>query len=359
MTGTNLSINALLAGNGDCVIINYNSQEHGNVNILIDGGNGKALYQDHLQKVVENIIKRKQLINLVIVTHLDQDHIKGIIYLIRDIQDVQSPIKKESVGHYWFNSAFSEKIYREAPEQLDVSAKEMKELEEFLHNEPDQRWNIEEKIVVPLVKNILDATITVLSPNEEMLNLFSNEYADLDVGATGNDYSYSIKQLYDSEQSRFDNADEDLDKKLENATSIAFLFEHEDKSLLHMGDAIPTVIDASIAALLSERKISRLKVDAVKLSHHASRKSISFKFLDMVRTSKYIVCANGLKAGLPNKSTFAKILLHPERDLSNHIELYFNYPDFSSRLRFTEEEKSTYNFSCRDANFEHGYNLSL
>jgi len=359
MAGSNLTIDALLAGNGDCLIIHYNSQEHGAVNILIDGGNGNTLCKDHLQKVAEEIVKSEQLINLVIITHLDQDHIKGIIYLIRDIQDTQSPIKKESIGQYWFNSAFSEKIYREAPEQFDISAKEMKELEEFLHNEPDQRWNIKEKIVFPLVKNILGTTITVLSPNEEMLTLFSNEYADLDVGATGNDYGYSIKQLYDSEQNRFDNADEDLDKKLENATSIAFLFEYEGKSLLHMGDAVPTVIDTSVAALLTERKISRLKVDAVKLSHHASRKSISFKFLDMVSTSKYIICANGLKAKLPNKSTFAKILLHPQRDLSKHIEFYFNYPGFSSRLSFTEEEKTTYNFSCHDANFEHGYNLSL
>jgi beta-lactamase superfamily II metal-dependent hydrolase len=359
MAGTTLTINALLAGNGDCLLINYNSQEHGTVNILIDGGNGKALYQDHLQKVVEEIIKGEQLINLVIITHLDQDHIKGIIYLTRDIQDAQSSIKKESIGQYWFNSAFSEKVYRKAPEQFDISAKEMKELEEFLHNEPDHRWNIKEKIAVPMVKNILGAAITILSPNEEMLRLFSDEYADLDVGATGNDYGYSIKELYDSEQNRFDKGDEDLDIKLENATSIAFLFDHAGKSLLHMGDAIPAVIDAAIAQLLTERKISRLKVDVVKLSHHASRKSISFKFLDMVSTSKYIICANGLKARLPNKSTFAKILLHPQRDLSEHIEFYFNYPDFSSRLNFTEVEKTLYNFSCHDANFEHGYCLPL
>jgi beta-lactamase superfamily II metal-dependent hydrolase len=359
MADPSIKIKALLAGNGDCVLISYDTEEYGTVNILVDGGNGKSVYRDHLKKIVEKIVENEQLINLVIITHIDQDHIKGIIYLTRDIADSQSLIRPETVEEYWFNSALSEKIYRKAPNVFDISAKEMHELEQFLHNQPDHRWNIKEKIGFPLVKDFFGATITILSPNEEIVNLFTEEYADLDIGVTADDYDYSLKTLYDSEKKRLDEDNEDLDNKLENATSIAFLFEYKGKSLLHMGDAIPSVINDSLKAVLRERNLVRLKVDAVKLSHHASRKSVSFKFLELVSTTKYIVCANGLKARLPNKSTFAKILLHPNRDFNDHVEFYFNYPDFSKRLKFTEEEKDTCNFSCNDANFEHGYCLLL
>jgi beta-lactamase superfamily II metal-dependent hydrolase len=359
MTSSTITIKALLAGNGDCVLISYDTQAYGTINILVDGGNGKSVYRNHLQKIAERIVENEQLINLVIITHIDQDHIKGIIYLTRDIADPQSLIKTESVAQYWFNSALSEKICRKAPNVFDISAKEMHELEQFLHNQPEYRWNIKEKITFPLVKDFFEATITILSPNEETANLFTEEYADLDIGVTADDYGYSLKALYDSEKMRLNENNEDLDNKLENATSIAFLFEFKEKSLLHMGDAIPPVIDYSLKAVLKSRNLVRLKVDAVKLSHHASRRSVSFEFLELVSTTKYIVCANGLKARLPNKSTFAKILLHPKRDFNDHIEFYFNYPDFSKRLKFTEEERDTYNFSCNDANFEHGYFLPL
>jgi beta-lactamase superfamily II metal-dependent hydrolase len=359
MIDSKVEIKALLAGNGDSMLITYDTDVKSNINILIDGGNNKAIYNDHLGQITEQIAKSGKLLDLVVITHIDQDHIKGIIYLTRDITNVKKQIKAESVGRYWFNSAYSDKIYKQAPQQFDISAEEMKELEEFLHNQPDERWNIREKIVYPLVKKINGATFTILSPNQTMLQSFTKEYGSLDIATYSDDYTHSLQKLYISEKLRLDNGDEGLDDKLENATSIAFLFEYEQVSMLYLGDAIPMVLDKAIEEILKERSQERLKVDVVKLSHHASRKSISFKFLKIVDCSKFIICTNGLKARLPNKSTFAKILLHHNRDFSKHIDFYFNYPDFSKVLNFTDQEKETYNFSCHDANFEHGYCLTL
>jgi len=359
MSSSGVSIRMLIAGNGDCFVISFKDEAQELRNILIDGGNGKTVFEDHLLTVAEKISDDKQQIDLLVISHIDQDHIKGIIYLTRAITGDNEKLKEESVARYWFNSALAEKVFQKERKSLDVSAAEMRELEKFLHNQRDERWDIKELIFSPAVKSLHGATITILSPNEEILNTFIEEFKDLDIGTISDDYDRSLEELYEIEKKLFQDGKEDLDDKLENASSIAFLFEHNGASYLHLGDGIPLVIDKAIQDLIASRDIDKLKVDAVKLSHHASRKSISFKFLQLVSTTKYLVSANGKKARLPNKATFAKILLNEYRDKSAHIEFYFNYPDFAAVLKFTDEEYSKWNFSCHDANFEHGYFLPL
>jgi len=354
-----LCIKNLIAGNGDCVLISFRNQTEGTSNILIDGGNGIANYKEHIQPVLEQVVRNGQKLDLVVITHIDQDHIKGIVYLTRDLKKSESTIQPKDIVKYWFNSALNEKIYQVSPEQFDVSAAEMKELEEFLHKQPDVKWDIKDKIESPWVKNINGAILSVLSPNTNVLTQFNETYNPNDIGSYSNDYDHSLETLYTAEKVRLKNNDEDLDDKLENATSIAFLLEHKKNSILYLGDGIPAVVDSAIEELLNKRNLERLTLDVVKLSHHASRKSLSFKLLKLIDCKNFVICANGKKARLPNKATFAKILCHPHRNIDDHIKFHFNYPDFSKLLKFTDQEKKDLNFSCADANFEHGYCLTL
>jgi beta-lactamase superfamily II metal-dependent hydrolase len=354
-----LQIKALVAGNGDSVLISYQLDNNRKINILVDGGNGKTNYKNHLKPVIESIVDAGQKLDLIIITHIDQDHIKGIIYLTRDINKNNTSIKQESICRYWFNSALSEKVYASASEQFDISANEMKELERFLHQQPDERWDIKDYIGFPLIKTILGATFTILSPDKIVLNQFTQAYTNTDISTLLDDYEHSLESLYTTERVRVNQEMEELDDKLENASSIGFLFEYQNVSLLYLGDSIPAIIDKSLESLLQKRNLKRLKVNVVKLSHHGSRKSLSFKFLELVECYKFLICANGKKAKLPNKATFAKIIMHSARDRSQPIEFYFNHPDFSRILNFTNKEKEKYNFSCHDANFDHGYLLKL
>jgi len=349
----------LMAGNGDAITISFKGDGDCWRNVLIDGGNGKDCYLTHLRKVAVNIVEQGQQIDLLVITHIDQDHIKGIIYLTREMAAGKSELKDDLVAKYWFNSALSEKIFQNDPKLFDISAAEMREFEEFLHNRSDERWDIKDPVFNPSFRELHGACLTILSPNSEILQAFIETYRDQDIATLSNDYDRSLKELYAMEIKKFEDGNEDLDDKLENAMSIAFLFEHHSTSILYLGDAIPMVIDPAIKELLAARGLDKLTVGAVKLSHHASRKSISFGFLSLVATNKYLVSANGKKAALPNKATFAKILMNEHRDISQHIEFYFNHPDFSAIFKFTEAEYKDLNFSCHDANFEHGYCLPL
>jgi len=359
MLNHKIQIKALKAGNGDCFLISYFGNNRKRVNILIDGGNGFDTYKKHIRTEIQSRIKKKQVIDLLIITHIDQDHIKGIIYLTKDIIDTGHYIKASSITKYWFNSAHTCKLEQTARETFDVSENEMKALEKYLHTLPDEQWDIRYKIHSPMVMELYGARITILSPTSDRLHQFEETFGANDIGDYGNDYKNTIEKLIRIETELFLKKQEDLDTKLQNATSIAFLFEHEKKSILFMGDAIPEVIDRAIEQLILARKLPKLKVDIIKLSHHASRKSISMKFLELVECDKFIISTNGKKANLPNKSALAKVLGHRGREIQKPITFYFNYPDLSTALNFIDEEKDNYNFSCSNANYENGYCLTI
>ena len=78
-----MKIEFLKAGTGDCILINHNSK-----NILIDGGNEST----YLISKYNEIKSRNEIIDFLIVTHHDDDHIKGILDLFKEIETIlESP----------------------------------------------------------------------------------------------------------------------------------------------------------------------------------------------------------------------------------------------------------------------------
>lgn len=74
---------------GDCFLINYEK-----INILIDTG-----YKDTSNKLIEdlrNMSQKGESINLLILTHIDNDHIGGAISLLEE----ENIIKIDEV---WYN----------------------------------------------------------------------------------------------------------------------------------------------------------------------------------------------------------------------------------------------------------------
>ncbi|WP_367867102.1 ComEC/Rec2 family competence protein [Pedobacter sp. WC2423] len=359
MNNNRIQIKALKAGNGDSFLISYIGNHGKRVNIMVDGGNGRQTFEDHIRKEIESRIKKKQIIDVFIITHIDQDHIKGLIYLTEDIKNPSSPILGSSIDKYWFNSAQKDKKVTTLIRNLDVSAREMAVFESYLHTLPDIQWDINNRLKMPMEIELYGAKITILSPNDELMAKFQTAYGNPDVGFQSTDYKKTINELKKLENRMYNEQKEDLDEKLQNATSIAFLLEYKEKSLLYLGDAIPEIIKVSLKQILMDRKVEKLKVDAVKLSHHGSRKSLSVTMLKMIDSRKFIISTNGKKAGLPNKSTIAKILLGTERKEGERITFHFNYENFSDCLNLTVDEKRADHFECLNANYQHGYCLTI
>ena len=90
-----LNIKALKALNGDCIIISYGEKEKHN--ILIDGGQGKIGFRQ-LCTYVDNENKTGNKIDLLILTHIDSDHIDGILRLLS-----QKTFDFSLIDEIWFD----------------------------------------------------------------------------------------------------------------------------------------------------------------------------------------------------------------------------------------------------------------
>jgi len=352
-----MTIKILKAGSGDAIILSFKEKNDGR-NILIDFGNKRDEYSTHLKEELKAIKDKGEFIDLAIVTHMDEDHLSGFEFLYEDFKNNQ--LDKSIIKKYWFNTFSSVK------ECLNISARQVNLLQEFLVKESD-KWNINELIKQqdkPL--DILGLKITILSPNIETLKRFNEKYNDIAGKKLEDDYKEDIVTLWSNEEDRRKSGHIDFDRTLENATSIAFILEHPKVIILFLGDAIPSVIDVAIKNYLEKNKLPKLIVDFVKLSHHASRRSISMKFLELVEANNYIISTDGNKHKHPNKITIAKILMNPKRDKSKNINFIFNYSNVAENvlknpncLVEIENEKTNHKFTFEAENYEHGYKYSI
>lgn len=350
----NLNIKILKAGNGDSMIINFIDDFGQGKNILIDGGNKKSEYTNNLKVEILEIQNKKENIDLLIITHTDQDHIKGIYYLLNEDE-----INKNIIKEIWFNSFYPTNNFQNSSNN-DISFTESCNVQKLID---ELRLTRKSNIYLPTLKkyNFHNLNFTLLSPYHDDVeklkeeNLKSNP--SLDISSNTNDYNFTISELIEKNSNIFVVKNEDLDDKIQNRVSIAFLIEYNSKSILFLGDANSDIIIKSLNDILKERNIERLKVDYVKLSHHASHRSLGFDLLDLIDCNNFIVSANGGKANLPNKLTIAKILSR-ERD-SNIDSFIFNYSQVLEKMNFSDVEYKKYNFVCLPPNYKHGYKIDL
>lgn len=341
------SLKILKAGNGDSLIIRFLGNDGKYKNVIIDGGNKKDDYDSYLKCELIKIKTRKECVDLMILTHTDQDHVKGIQYLLKD-----DTIDKSIIKLIWFN-AFDNSYF---PENNDISYYESCKIQNLIKELDIHRKT---SIVVGEYKedDFFGAKITLLSPLREDLNKLIIKNSE-DISSYGNDYEYSIEELITKNTKVFNDKVEDLDLTIENRVSIAFLMEVNSKSILLLGDANPDIIEDSLKKLVEGRGVGKLKVDVVKLAHHASHRSLSLSIMDLIDSNQYIISANGKKANLPNKLTFAKIL---NRSCKNGEKDFFvfNYDNVVDNLKFNDIDFKKYNFSCFKPNYKNGYILNL
>lgn len=308
------NIKVLNALDGDCIIISYGEKvKH---HILVDGGKGRLCFQQ-LGKCLDNIKKAGNKLDLLILTHTDNDHIDGIVRLFS-----QKTFDPSMIDEIWFNfgkglkdtlgiGSESQKIslYDSAAE---ISWKQGVDLEEKI-----QKAEIKRRFVTKLDKILIaGAEITILSPSKDVLKKIAK--LDQDEGkntteiAYSNDYTKSILELNQKE----------LERKitLSNKSSIACLFEFNGQRVLLLGDADADTIVNSLTEL-GYSKNSKLKVDYCKISHHASKYNTSNELIEMLDCSNYIISTHLTAQGRPSKECLSRIICNSKKAVS----FYCNY----------------------------------
>ncbi len=329
---TKLEIKILPAFNGDCIVLSFIDKTGIKRNILVDGGT-PATYPKTLKPMYKTLLGD---IDLLVVTHIDDDHIGGIKKLFEDTDLDKSKIKK-----VWFNSGgllnhfFGEdedkaRAVKVVPSDIvDMSIGQGNNLEAKL-DELDDVWV--KKIIKQGDKvDVHDCLVSILSPNEKTLKKLNENWeteVNIQVNMSGNVHDDFKTDITDLVKRPFNE-----DKGVPNGSSIAFLIDvHNIKGLL-LGDAFPSVIVQSLKKL-GYSKTKKLKLDFMKVSHHASKGNTSPQLLDMIDCDQYIICTNGQKHGLPDKEAIARII-----KAKSGCSLYFNYASYLPQL-MTKNDKN-------------------
>lgn len=339
------SIKVFPAANGDCFLIKIKG-ETGIKHILIDGGKGE-LCHSKLKDAFQNLEKNNQRIDLLIVTHIDDDHIGGIIKLYQD-----KAINDSIIDKVWFNSGTlishilngEELSKREisiipSPNSKEMSVRQGVTFEKLL--EKTNTW--EKSLIYSGQKHFLDNIIlNILSPDYETLKELNNKW-DSEVEkmkkknkkkrmmSAFTDYHKTIAELCSEEFNE--------DTSLFNKSSIAFILEYGDFKLLMLGDSHPSIIVSSLQNLGYSNE-NKLKVNLMKISHHASKKNTSDELLKLIDCERFIISSDGSNHGLPNKQSLARIV----RNMDSPVTFYFNYS--SMEKIFTSEECKNNKITC-------------
>ena len=93
-----VTIQMLPAASGDCIYLEFPDSDF---RMLIDGGYAKT-YQKYLKKFLLNLAAEGKRLNLIVVTHIDNDHINGIKSLLQENGNAKNP-QIIGIDEIWFN----------------------------------------------------------------------------------------------------------------------------------------------------------------------------------------------------------------------------------------------------------------
>lgn len=322
-------IHVLPAQRGDALWIEYGTEDAPR-HVLIDGGI-TATGRDHLRKRVEELGTPLHF-ELLVVTHIDLDHIQGILQFLEDLPG------GITFGDIWFNGWDQMKAIGLEP----MGVKEGIRLSEILKKRHKATWNkaadgraIALESDGGVVAYSLDGgmNLTVLGPAHEQLVKLRERWDDvieefgaaeeaevnggqppgLDLEIPGLEPMGPI-DVQELAESKFTE-----DDAIPNGSSIALVLEYAGRKALMLGDAYPSVIANSLRMLSPNE---RFKVDVVKIAHHGSRNNTDRALASLLSAPVWIFSSNGASnTKHPHKEAVARVLRYGQ----GVKKLVFNY----------------------------------
>jgi Metallo-beta-lactamase superfamily len=323
-----VSVTALPVAHGDALWVEYGrgSDMH---RLLIDGGPASTYGAVHAW--LAKLKPPERRVELLVVTHIDADHIDGAIILLQELD--QLGITFQDV---WFNGwrQLSEEAIQE-----DVFAPAQGEFLDALIETGQLRLNtafMAAAVVVPdtgpLPRRELagGASLTLLSPQPRQLRRLRRNWDTVarDAGWTPGDRAAALSRLSTRQDYEpparidvFGGEEFGVDNSVANGSSIAFVLEYEGVKCLFTGDAVADVLTKGLERLAAERGQGEVRFDLVKLPHHGSRANVDERLVELMVADRFLISTNGARYRHPDSEAIELVLKHsPVRP-----NLYFNY----------------------------------
>lgn len=389
------------AKNGDCFLISYGEEEKGQKHLLIDCGYADTI-KNYLKEDLTRIGTKGEILEKLILTHIDADHIQGAIRLLKD-NNSQKFIEIKEIWHNTFRHLFEKK-------QQGIDKNQEKILEQIIQRgypakkgeikgeqeisaeqgttvgalilQGEYSWNSDfdgNAICIDFQRKIIldeNVKLLLLSPDKQKLEKLKNLWKD-ELQRYGVNYDSGGSEFYDDafemamtwekdipkkRPTRISAAKETIEELLQlpfeedttptNGSSIAFILQIQEKKLLFLADAHPDLI---VQSLKEYQKEGTIMFDIIKVSHHGSFNNVSKDLLEKVDAPKYLISTNGGRHNHPDKETITHIISRPS---DFHRKIYFNYVTDNSKYFDKDDWKKKYNYSIHYLN-QAPYTLSL
>jgi beta-lactamase superfamily II metal-dependent hydrolase len=298
---------------GDCLMLQ--SSDGGNsTSVLIDGGPSQT-YEKNLKPTLDMIVTSKKL-DLVILSHIDNDHVLGLLDLFEAIKkDKESGgsevLKVSGLWHNTFSNLIrsnngANKLMRNifSSNQFfgvgnNSKIDELPVLSALKGiSEGRDLTNLAQTLNIP-INSQFGGDLIVTKKGDAVVKLQNLKFYIL--GPTQKNLE-KLRKIWDSwvkSHAQVGDTPKDyealkiLDASITNLSSLMFMVESEGKKLLFTGDGL----GRDILDLLSEKQMlnseGRLHVNILKVPHHGSERNISEQFFDTITADVYIISANG------------------------------------------------------------------
>lgn len=379
------TLEPLQAAEGDCLLLHWSGDDGMEKLAVIDGGPGR-IYEDILRKRLVEIANGALplSIELVMVSHMDSDHIVGVKKLVNEVLNDYKAAKPEDqrfakLERLWFN-VFNDvlgdsidKYYKKitASVKATVGGEVNPELEKKVEQafidrrqlQKDEaefnahavagvlagyadgrtlrsayadlrRRNAIASLNSPFRKNNKPTLLTSeRTPQAESINGVMIQIVgprESEIEALQKEFDEYIEEKGLTAESVLAAYADESAKNLSSIVCIASVnVDGKDKTILLTGDARGDYILAGLEEAGLMVAGGRMHFDVLKVPHHGSNRNVEPEFFQRLTADHYVLSGNG-KHGNPDRDTLQWVF--DSRDKVDPYDVYLTYPISSTDL---------------------------
>jgi hypothetical protein len=338
----------LPASDGDCLLLSYGDGADIR-HVVVDGGRTGAY--PFLKASLTDIAQRGQRVELLVLSHIDADHIEGFLPLASET------VPPAAISEIWYNG-FDQlsSVKPMGPGQGDRFSEAIRARGWKLNTHFSRRIAVMpdgHPISLDLPGGL---KITILSPDAEKLSALRDEWEEWRTEAAAKVAEQQRKQDVGGLQGMggrrpfprvlnidaLATSDEVVDDEAPNGSSIAFVAQWKGKRILFGADAHPDLLARSIAPLAAAEG-GRYRIDLYKVAHHGSRKNTTRALIDLLDCNRFAISTSGARHGHPDPETVARLLKSAPKGAKT---FYFNYRQENTSPWGDIQLQAAHNYVC-------------